>query len=103
VAFYQLNANKWVQLPSPIEQTEHSQLTELAKKHWLKGFNPHSCSPDRDILKLRSWTDDDTAILYALLWPDLRRIEYGVSFHREIRHGGKAENYQNAAAVRERN
>ena len=65
VAFYQLNANKWVQLPSPIEQTEHSQLAELAKRHLLKGFNPHNCSPGRDILKLRSWTDDNTAILYA--------------------------------------
>ena len=65
VAFYQLNVNKWVQLPSPIEQTEHSQLAGLAKKHLLKGFNPHNCSPDRDILKLRRWTDDSTAILYA--------------------------------------
>jgi len=65
VAFYQLNANNWVQLPSPIEQTEHSQLAELAKKHLLKGLNPHNCSPDRDILKLRRWTDDSTAILYA--------------------------------------
>lgn len=65
VAFYQLNANMWVQLPSPIKQTEHSQLAELAKKHLLKGFNPDNCSPDRDILKLRSWMDDNTAILYA--------------------------------------
>jgi hypothetical protein len=94
VAFYQLNANKWVQMPSPIEQTEHSQLEELAKKHLLKGFNPHNCSPDRDILNLRSLTDDNTAILYA--------PEYSVSFHCEIRHGGKVENNQNAAAVGER-
>src|SRR6266496_223950 len=65
VAFYQLNADKWVQLPSPVEETEHSQVTELAKKHLLKGFKPRTCAPERDILKLRSWADANTAILYA--------------------------------------
>jgi hypothetical protein len=65
VAFYQLNADKWVQLPSPVEETERSQLAELARKHLLKGFNPHTCAPDRDILKVRRWTDANTAILYA--------------------------------------
>jgi hypothetical protein len=65
VAFYQLNVDQWLQLPSLIEETEHTQLFELAKKHLLKGFNPRDCEPDRDILKLRSWTDNNTAILYA--------------------------------------
>ena len=65
VAFYQLNADEWVQLPSPVEETERSQLAELARKHLLKGFNPHKCAPDRDILKVRKWTDANTAILYA--------------------------------------
>jgi hypothetical protein len=65
VAFYQLSADKWVQLPLPIEQTEHSQLAQLAKKRLLKGFDPRNCEPDRDILKLRSWSDNYTAILYA--------------------------------------
>ena len=65
VAFYQLNADKWVQLPSPVEETEHSQLAELAKKHLLKGFKPRTCAPERDVLKLRSWADANTAILYA--------------------------------------
>lgn len=65
VAFYQLNADKWMQLPLPIEETQLSQLAELAKKHLLKGFNPHNCESNRDILKLRSWTDNDTAMLYA--------------------------------------
>jgi len=31
----------------------------------LKGFNPRNCVSERDILKLRSWTDDKTATLYA--------------------------------------
>lgn len=65
VAFYQLNGDEWVQLPSLVEATEESQFVELARKHLLKGFNPHNCSPDRDVLKLRSWTDNNTAILYA--------------------------------------
>ena len=65
VAFYQLNADKWVQLASPVEQTQRSQLAELARKHLLKRFNPHTCAPDRDILKLRNWTDSNSAILYA--------------------------------------
>ena len=37
----------------------------LAKKHLLKGFNPKACAPGRDVLKLRTWTDANTAILYA--------------------------------------
>jgi hypothetical protein len=65
VAFYQLNADSWVQLRSPAEQTEHSQLAELAKKHLFKGFSPNRCAPERDVLKLRSWADANTAILYA--------------------------------------
>jgi hypothetical protein len=65
VAFYQLNADKWVQVPLPAEQTERSQLAELAKKHLVKGFNPRNCESERDILKLRSWSDNNTAILYA--------------------------------------
>ena len=65
VAFYQLNADKWMQLPSPVEQTERSQLAELARKHLLKGFKSHACAPDRDILKMYKWTDARTAILYA--------------------------------------
>ena len=65
VAFYQLNADKWVQLPLPVEQTDLSQLAELAKQRLLKGFNPRNCVSERDILKLRSWVDDNTATLYA--------------------------------------
>src|SRR5215475_2163933 len=65
VAFYQLNGDKWVQLHSPVEETDQSQLVVLAKKHLLKGFNPKACAPGRDVLKLRTWTDANTAILYA--------------------------------------
>jgi hypothetical protein len=38
---------------------------KLGKKHLLKNLNPQNCSPDREILKLRSWIDDNTATLYA--------------------------------------
>jgi hypothetical protein len=64
-AVYQLNGDKWVRLPSPVEETEQSQLVVLTKKHLLKAFNPKACAPDRDVLKLRSWTDANTAILFA--------------------------------------
>jgi hypothetical protein len=65
VAFYQLDGDRWVQLPSPVEETERSQLVELAEKHLPKGFNPKACAQDRDVLKLRSWTDANIAILFA--------------------------------------
>jgi hypothetical protein len=65
VAVYQLNGDKWVQLPSLLEETEQSQLAELAKKHLPKDFNPKACAQDRDVLKLRSWIDPNTAILFA--------------------------------------
>jgi hypothetical protein len=65
VAFYQVNGDRWVRLASPVEETEHSQLVELAKKHLLKGFKPRTCATERDVLKLRSWADPNTAILYG--------------------------------------
>ena|SRR5438067_2854299 len=58
-------AIKWVQLPSPVQETQQSQLVELANKHLFKGFNPKLCAADRDVLKVRTWTDANTAVLYA--------------------------------------
>ncbi len=66
VAFYQLRGDKWVEVHSPVDAaTERLQLAQLAKNHLPKSFNPRHCVPDRDVLKLRNWTDADTAILYA--------------------------------------
>jgi hypothetical protein len=33
--------------------------------HLPKDFNPRRCAPNRDVLKVRNWTDPYTAILYA--------------------------------------
>ena len=64
VAFYQLRGDKWVALPSPpAEESKGVQLAQLG--HLPKDFNPRRCAPDRDVLKVRKWTDANTVILYA--------------------------------------
>src|SRR5438034_9657427 len=40
-------------------------VAQLGKGHLPKDFNPRRCAPDRDVLKVRNWTDANTAILYA--------------------------------------
>jgi hypothetical protein len=66
VAFYQLRSDKWVALHSPVDEaSERAQLVQLAKRYLPKSFNPHDCTPNRDVLKVRKWTDANTAILYA--------------------------------------
>jgi sugar lactone lactonase YvrE len=66
VAFYQLRGDKWVALHSPSDASEPSQLLQSPlKDHLPKGFNPRHCAPEWDELKLRTWTDANTAILYA--------------------------------------
>jgi hypothetical protein len=68
VAFYQLREGKWIQLRSPAEDVKQNQLTEIGKGHLPKGFNPHNCAPDRDVVKAHNWIDADTVILYALCY-----------------------------------
>ena len=66
VAFYQLRDGEWAALHSPVEKkTEDLQLAQLGKGHLPKDFNPRRCAPQWDVLKVRSWTDANTAILYA--------------------------------------
>jgi hypothetical protein len=66
VAFYQLHGDKWVALRSAADDTsDRSQLLQLAKEHLPKSVNPRHCAPDNDVLKVRKWTDANTAILYA--------------------------------------
>src|SRR4029453_9239753 len=67
VAFYQLRDNKWVALQSPVDEaSEHTQLAQLARKYSPKNtYRKGDSSPVSDILKVRSWTDANTAILYA--------------------------------------
>jgi hypothetical protein len=70
MALYQLHGDKWVALPLPLDQTSHrSQLAQLAKQHLPKS------EPDPDTLVVRSWTDANTAILYAYsAWESGSRI-----------------------------
>jgi len=64
VAFYQLRDGEWSALHSPSdEKTERLQLAQLG--HLPKDFNPRHCAPDNDVLKVRKWTNANTAILYA--------------------------------------
>jgi len=67
VAFYQLRDNKWVALQSPVdESSKHTQLAQLARKYSPKNtYRKGDSSPVSDSLRVRSWTDANTAILYA--------------------------------------
>ena len=66
VAFYQLRDGEWAALHSPSDiKTEDLQLAQLGKGHLPKDFNPRRCASDNDVLKVRKWTDANTAILYA--------------------------------------
>jgi hypothetical protein len=70
IALYQLRGDKWVALRSPIDEaSERAQLAQLAGAHFPKSCYPRHAELLRDILKLRSWTDSNTAIFYAYsLW-----------------------------------
>ena len=66
IALYQLRGDKWAALRSPVAETsERTQLAQLAKEHFSKSGYPRRVEPLRDILKVRFWTDANTAILYA--------------------------------------
>jgi hypothetical protein len=67
VAFYQLRGDKWVALHSLVDEgSEHSQLTQLAKKYSPKNtYGGGDSSLVRDVLETRSWTDANTVILNA--------------------------------------
>jgi hypothetical protein len=67
VAFYQLRDNKWVALRSPVDEaSKHTQLAQLAREYSPKNaYRKGDSSPVSDSLRVRSWTDANTAILYA--------------------------------------
>ena len=60
VAFYQLRGDKWVPL-----RDLPDYLLRRRPDYLPKGFNPRNCAREWDELKLREWTDANTAILYA--------------------------------------
>jgi len=64
IALYQLHGDKWVALHLPVDEaSERAQAAQLA--HVPKSRDPRHAELLRDILKVRSWTDANTAILYA--------------------------------------
>jgi hypothetical protein len=64
IALYQLRDDKWVALPSPLDETsERSQVAQLTRLP--KNRDPRHAELLRDVLKVRHWTDANTAILYA--------------------------------------
>jgi hypothetical protein len=66
IALYQLRGDKWMALRLPLDETsERTQLSQLAKEHLPKSSYPRHAEPIRDILKVRSWADANTAILSA--------------------------------------
>jgi hypothetical protein len=66
VAFYELRGDKWEEMRSPADDVSGgTQLVQSLKEHLPKKFDPRDCTPNRDVLKVRKWTDANTAILYA--------------------------------------
>jgi hypothetical protein len=58
--FYQLRGDEWVRLRLPVDnQSNRGQLPQLLKAHFPKG------DVETDILRVRNWTDANTAILYG--------------------------------------
>jgi hypothetical protein len=64
VIFLELHGDKWIALHSPADEAS-PQLAQFGKGHLPKAFNPRRCAPDVDVLKVCSWPDANTAILYA--------------------------------------
>ena len=81
VVFYQLRDNKWVAAHSPVDKaSERAQLAQLAKDYLPKSFNPRHCAPEWDELKVRKWTDTNTAIFYAPCYERSRDLKTAFLF-----------------------
>ena len=89
VAFYQLRGDKWVALHQPADALEPSQLLQAPlKDHLPKGFNPRHCAAEWDELKLRTWTDANTAILYAPCYGPSRDLKAAFLFTLKFDEAG---------------
>jgi hypothetical protein len=69
-AFYQLQRDNWEPTITPLVEhdSERAQLRQLAPRNVPKNPVERSMwesSPTRDILRLREWSDPNTAIVYA--------------------------------------
>ena len=81
IVFYQLRGDKWVALDSPADETKGPQLARFGKGHLPKHFDPRHCAPEWDIMKLRKWSDANTAIVYATCYGrESGKLEAGLLF-----------------------
>jgi hypothetical protein len=78
----ELRGDKWVVLPDIVdESSDVSQLVQLAREHPPKNHRPKGDQLLRDVLKIRSWNDPNTAILYAYsLWEGKRKGDSHAAF-----------------------
>ena len=73
--FYELRDDKWVLLPSPVDDSARDTFAQLAK-HLPKGVRKPSlwnADPPRLVFKVHNWTDANTAILYVYAASDESR------------------------------
>jgi hypothetical protein len=79
--FYQLRADEWVTLPSPVDDSAVDSFAQLAK-HLPKGVRkPRLWNSDlaRIVFKVRNWTDANTAVLYVYCASDKPRSRSSVA------------------------
>jgi len=91
VTFYQLRDNKWVAMQSPVDDaSKHTQLAQLARKYSPKNaYRKESSSPVSDNLRVRSWTDANSAILYA--YSETEESEAGALFTVKFDEAGNSK------------
>ena len=89
VAFYQLRGDKWVALRSPADASGPSQLLQPPlKDHLPRGFNARHSAPEWDEVKLRKWTDANTAILNAPCYGRSRDLNAAFLFRLKFDEAG---------------
>lgn len=87
VALYQLGNDGW----KPLRKVAHGeslQLAQLGKGLLPRGFNPHRCLGERDIVKAQSWSDANTLILYAPCGGSSGQLDAGFLFTLQFDEAG---------------
>jgi hypothetical protein len=68
--------------------TAQSIAATPLKEHLPTGFNPRHCAPEWDEVKLRTWTDANTAILYAPCYGRSRDLKAALLFTLKFDEAG---------------
>lgn len=91
VAFYQLAGEKWVRLKPPADEaSSRLQLAQLGRGRLPNDFKPGRCLKTRDVLKVRTWVDPKTAIVYAPCYGRSDgNVEAGFLFTLQFDEAGK--------------